>query len=73
MYMGSPYHSPYQYQGNPQRYTGQQPQGSQYPGQNQGQTKPAPGQYGYGARDQGSLPPYAEYQEYKKREGDRRR
>lgn len=77
MYLGSPYHGPYHYQPNPQRYPGQQPQGhtpSTYLPQNQKASKQTPSQYGsYGGREQGNLPPYAEYQEYKKREGDRRR
>lgn len=78
MYMGPPYHSPYQYQPNPQRYPGQQPQShtpSPYLPKNQNPPKQSMPQYGgYAAREQGSLPPYAEYQEYlKRKENDGRR
>lgn len=77
MYLGAPYHNPYQYQHNTQRYPGQQPanpSSSQYLPTNQPQAKPSGSQYGgYNSGAQNSLPPYAEYQEYKKRESDRRR
>lgn len=66
MYLGPPYHSPYSYQHNPQRYPGQQPQNppsSQYlpSGQPQPQIKPPGPQYGssFNAGGLSSLPPYA--------------
>lgn len=72
-----PYHAPYQYQSNPQRYPGQQPSTSlpaQYNTPGQPPMKPPSSQYGnYNSNGLANLPPYAEYQEYKKRENDRRR
>lgn len=72
-----PYHTPYQYQSNPQRYPGQQPSTpppGQYSTPGQPQMKPPSSQYGnYTPNGLANLPPYAEYQEYKKRENDRRR
>jgi hypothetical protein len=78
MYMEPPYHNPYQYQSNPQRYPGQQIQthaSSLYLPNNQNHSKQPMSQHsGYSAREQGSLPPYAEYQEYlKRKESDGRR
>lgn len=72
-----PYHTPYQYQSNPQRYSGQQPSTAhqaQFPSTGQPQLKPSGSQYGnYSTNGGSNLPPYAEYQEYKKRENERRR
>lgn len=72
MYLGPPYHSPYQYQPNP-RYSTQgmpnNPSQAQYFPQNSLKTQSAQQNYGpYGSTGGlSSLPPYAEYQEYKKR------
>lgn len=72
MYLGPPYHAGYQYQSNPQRYGPQNitnPQGQYIPAnQTQNQT-PQNVSYGpgYNTKAQKNLPPYSEYQEYKKR------
>jgi len=66
MYVGSPYHSPYQYQHAPQRYPGQ-PQNSnplsepmQYIPSNPTQSKQPGSQYNaHNSNVQNNLPPYA--------------
>ncbi len=76
MYLGHPYHSAYQYQHNPLRYPGQpisNNSATQYTQGYSAQTKQLNSQYSAGNNSLSSLPPYAEYQEYKKRENDRRR
>lgn len=65
MYLGPPYHSPYQYQHNPQRYPGPQVSNStssQYPQGTPPQVKQLSTQYSHGSNGLSSLPPYAEYQ-----------
>lgn len=72
MYLGHPYQGGYQYQPDPQRYAQQPPRTTQgqYSPPSQPQTKPTQSQpYPpvYSTNALRDLPPYAEYQEYKKR------
>lgn len=61
-----PYHTPYQYQSNPQRYPGQQTPNThqaQYNTSGQSPMKPPSSQYGnFASNSLNNLPPYAEYQ-----------